>query len=195
MGGAACHEESGVTVKSLHFKGNSAFDSARLTAVLATRSSGWFPWSTRHYFDRTEFETDLKRVQSFYADRGYPSARVSGINVDLNQARDAVDLTITIDEGAPLLIQTIRFEGFEDLPSGVRPVLDDLPLKAGQPRDRELVRESRDLGARLLSNLTHSAGNARAEMLFRRGCYHRSRDGGSEHRSAGADVLDRRSVS
>jgi outer membrane protein assembly complex protein YaeT len=150
MGGAACHEESGVTVKSLHFKGNSAFDSTRLTAVLATKSSGWFPWSTRHYFDRSEFETDLKRLQSFYADRGYPSTRVSGVNVDLNKARDAVDLTITIDEGAPLLIQAIRFEGFEDLPSGARPVLDDLPLKAGQPRDRELVRESRDLGARLL---------------------------------------------
>jgi outer membrane protein assembly complex protein YaeT len=150
IGGAACHEESGVTVKSLTFKGNSAFDSARLKAVLATRQSGWLPWSAKNYFDRAEFDTDLRRLQAFYVDRGYPNARVAGVDVDLNKTRDAVDLTINIDEGKPVLVDAVHFEGFNDLPSEVRQALNDMPLKAGQPHDRELVRASRDLGARLL---------------------------------------------
>ncbi len=149
-GGAACHENSGVTVKSLTFKGNSAFDDARLKAVLATKQSGWLPWSATHYFDRAEFEADARRLQTFYADRGYPRMRILGVDVSLNQAKDAVDLAIRIDEGAPVLVDGVKFEGFDDLPGPIRRALNDVPLKAGQPRDRENVRATRDFGARLL---------------------------------------------
>jgi outer membrane protein insertion porin family/translocation and assembly module TamA len=150
ISGAACHEDSGVAVKSLSFKGNSAFDDGRLGSVLATRASGRLPWSPKETFDRAEFEQDLKRLQAFYVDRGYPNARISNVAVNLNQSRDAVDLVITIDEGPPRVIDAIHLEGFDDLSSDVRPALKDLPIHAGQPDDRELVRESRDLGARLL---------------------------------------------
>lgn len=162
MAGTACHDESGVSVKSLSFHGNRAFTDARLTAVLATRQSGWLPWSARHYFDRAEFETDLRRLQAFYADRGYPNARIAGVDVNLNQAKDAVDLVIRINEGDPVVVEAIRSEGFEDLPDFLRHALDDLPLKAGQPRDREVVRASRDIGARLLrdNGYAHAAVDA-----------------------------------
>jgi outer membrane protein insertion porin family/translocation and assembly module TamA len=117
---------------------------------LATRQSGWLPWAPKHYFDRSEFETDLRRLQAFYADRGYPSARVSGVDVKLNDARDAVDLIVKVNEGAPVVVDAVRTEGFDDLPADLRRALDDLPLKAGAPRDREVLRASRDFGARLL---------------------------------------------
>ena len=159
LGGAACHEDSGVAVKSLTFKGNSAFDDSRLKAVLATRQSGWFPCSAKHDFDRAEFENDAKRLQAFYADRGYPNMRIVGVDVKLNNAKSAVALTITLDEGQPIVVDSVAFQGFDDLPVSIKSALKDAPLKAGQPDDRENVRSTRDLGARLFrdSGYPHAA--------------------------------------
>jgi outer membrane protein assembly complex protein YaeT len=149
IGGAACHEEGGVTVKSLQFEGNSTFDDARLKAVLATRESGWLPWSPKRYFDRAEFDTDARRLVAFYADRGYPHARIAGLDVQLNDTKDAVDLTIRIEEGAPLVIEEVRFFGFDDLPENVRALLNDVPVKAGQRRDADSINSLRSLSARI----------------------------------------------
>src|SRR5438876_2678053 len=87
---------------------------------------------------------------AFYSDRGYPKARITGVDVNLRKTKDAVDLAIRIDEGLPVVVDAVDLKGFDDLPAPIRRELDNLPLKAGQPRDRENVRASRDLGARLL---------------------------------------------
>ena len=79
-------------------------------------------------------------MQAFYADRGYPDARVTGFDVKLNDKQDAVDLTVTIAEGEPVKVAALKFSGFDVIPPAH---LDDLkkrvPLKVGQPRDRQLV--------------------------------------------------------
>ena len=150
IGVAGCHDTSGIVVRSLTFAGNSAFDAARLRAVLATRQSGWLPWAAKHYFDRAEFEADTNRLRAFYADRGYLDARITGVDVKLNDAKDAVDLTVRISEGAPVVIDAVAFEGFEELSGPAKQSLNGVALKAGQPRDQDAIRATRDLGARLL---------------------------------------------
>src|SRR5947209_10840980 len=85
---AACNEEGTINVHSLTFKGVSAVDESRLRTALATRENtkvpivGWqLPWGKKNYFDRSRFDADLKRIEAFYADRGYPDARVTGFDV------------------------------------------------------------------------------------------------------------------
>jgi len=146
---SACHDVGDVKVISLSFDGTKAFDSAALRRVLATRQSGWLPWSPKHYFDRAEFESDLKRVVAFYSDRGFPDARITGVKVDFNKAKDAVHIHIAVDEGLPVIVEDVRFEGFEALPPDGRTALGSMPLKAGARRDRDVVRATRDLASRL----------------------------------------------
>src|SRR6185503_4120472 len=98
----ACKEEGAIKVHSLSFKGVKAVDADRLKEALATRQSPWMPWGKKYYFDRSRFDADLKRIQAFYADRGYPDARVAGFDVKLNDKQDEVDLTVTIAEGEPI---------------------------------------------------------------------------------------------
>ena len=74
------------------------------------------PWGKKDYFDRSRFDADLKRIQAFYADRGYPDARVTGFDVKLNDKQDAVDLTVTIAEGEPVRSPPIDFVGFDVIP-------------------------------------------------------------------------------
>src|SRR5213592_4020972 len=107
--GAGCREEGTVTVHSLKFAGVKAVDVSRLTSALATRESSKLPWGRKQFFDRSRFDADLKRIQAFYADRGYPDARVTGFDVKLNDKQDAVDITASIAEGEPVKVASIDF--------------------------------------------------------------------------------------
>lgn len=145
---AACEEEGTVKVTGITFEGVEAVDEGRLRNAMATQSTGWLPWAESRYFDRERFEADLRRLEAFYADRGYPDARVSSIDVAFNDARDEVELTVTIEEGEPLVVEDVRFEGFLVLPEGRFEALrEQVPIRAGQPRDVAQVQAGRDLAA------------------------------------------------
>src|SRR5258708_20461906 len=93
---AACKEEGTIKVHRLWCKGVKAVDEGRLKSALATKQSSIIPWGRKYYFDRSRFDADLKRIQAFYADRGYPDARVAGFDVKLNDKQDQVDITVTV---------------------------------------------------------------------------------------------------
>src|SRR5258705_12766379 len=116
LSSAACKEEGTIKVNSLKFNGVKAVDSGRLRDALATKQSSKIPWGKKAYFDRSRFDEDLKRIQAFYADRGYPDARVTGFDVKLNDKQDQVDVTLTISEGEPVTVAAIDFEGFDVIP-------------------------------------------------------------------------------
>lgn len=146
---AGCHEGD-VRVTALDFHGNRAVTAKQLKQVLATKSSGWLPWAPKQYFNRQEFENDLARLRRFYEDRGYPNAKITGVDIALNDARDAVRLGIIIDDGQPIVVDASKYEGFEVLDATVRDTLPRPPLAAGAPRDREKVIEARQRGIDLL---------------------------------------------
>src|SRR5690349_17857831 len=113
VSGTGCKEEGTIKVHKLEFKGVKAIDESRLKAALATKQSSRIPWGKKAFFDRSRFDADLKRIQAFYADRGYPDARVTDFDVKLNQKQDAVDIVVTVQEGAPTTIAAIDFVGFD----------------------------------------------------------------------------------
>ena len=135
-----CREDGTIEVHSLSFNGVKAVDEGRLKNALATHQSSKIPWGRKRYFDRTRFDADLKRIQAFYADRGYPDARVTGFDVKLNSKQDSVDVTITIAEGEPVTVAAMQFVGFDVIPPEHMDALKArMPIKAGEPRDRQLV--------------------------------------------------------
>src|SRR5438067_2410094 len=101
---AGCKEEGTIRVHSLSFKGVKAVDASRLRDALATRRSSKLPWGKKAYFDRSRFDAALMRIQAFYADRGYPDARVTGFDVKLNDKQDSVDVTVSIAVGEPVKV-------------------------------------------------------------------------------------------
>jgi outer membrane protein assembly factor BamA len=152
----ACREDGAVQVKKVEFTGVQAVDESRVRGALATRQSSRLPWGRKYYFDRGRFDADLKRIEAFYADRGYPDARVTGFDVQLNDAQDEVEITVSVAEGDPVLVTAVDFTGFEDVP-GAR--LDELrnriPIKAGEPRDRALIVTSHEMAVNALRDNGH----------------------------------------
>src|SRR5712692_1868273 len=142
-----CKEEGNtVIVRSVTFKGVTAVDESQLRSALATRQSSRLPWGRKFLFDRSRLDADLQRIVAFYADRGYPDARVAGVDVKLNDEKDEVQVTVTVAEGEPVLVTSIEFVSFEVIPPGhLDELRKRLPLKVGRPRDRREVVASREL--------------------------------------------------
>lgn len=149
---AACHPTGDVKVAGVAFEGNTAFGDGELAKVITTRKSGWLPWSRKFYFDREQFEADLGRLRRFYADRGYPNARVSVADISFNEAKDAVSVRIAVDEGTPVIVERIEITGVDHLDAAVRDQLASLPLREGAPRDKTRLAESVERAAYVLKD-------------------------------------------
>ncbi|MGE0450409.1 MAG: outer membrane protein assembly factor BamA [Vicinamibacterales bacterium] len=160
---AGCKDGGTITVRSLRFEGVKSVDVERLKSALATRENtkipvlGWsLPWGRKHYFDRSRFDADLKRIEAFYGDRGFPDARVTAFDVDLNDEQDAVDVTLTIDEGDPLRLVAVEYRGFEAVPElQIDEVRRESPLEIGEPRDRQEVIAAHELAVNALRDHGH----------------------------------------
>ncbi len=143
-----CKEEGTITVRSIDFVGVQAVDVSRLKTALATRESARLPWGRKYAFDRSRLDEDIKRLEAFYADRGFPSAHVTDVQVTPNEAQDAVSVTITVVEGAPIPVSALELAGFDMLDADrIASIRERLPIHQGEPWDRQKVVAARDLAA------------------------------------------------
>jgi outer membrane protein assembly complex protein YaeT len=153
----ACKEEGGVKVSSFKFNGNQAVTEGQLKSVIATQASSKIPWGTKRYFSREQFEADLKRITAFYTDRGFPDARITSFDVNLSEDQTSVDISLNIDEGEPIRVERIEFEGFDSLWPTRRATLEErMPLKEGAPLDRALLQASREFAIDELRERGHA---------------------------------------
>jgi outer membrane protein assembly complex protein YaeT len=162
MAAAGCRETGDVQVTSIKFKGANAVQADELKGILSTQESGFLPWSRKRFFDRTEFDRDVKRIEAFYADRGYPRAKVVGVDAALNDAKDKVSITVDINEGEPTIVENVIFDGFGEVPADhLERLQGRLPIAAGKPRDQRLILASHDMAVAELRDHGFPYGNVR----------------------------------
>ena len=113
---AGCREQGDITIHKLDFQGVKQVDKKALAAALQTKTGSRLPWGQKTYFDRRAFDADLERIVAFYRDRGFPDARVSSFDIQLNDMQDQVDVILNISEGQPTLVAGIELTGFDVVP-------------------------------------------------------------------------------
>ena len=142
---AGCREDGEIQISSLDFVGVEQVDEKALASALQTRKGSRLPWGRKRYFDRRAFDADLKRIQAFYADRGFPDARVTSFDVTLNDAQDKVDIAVNIAEGDPIRVAAVDLVGFDVLTEGERDDLREaMLLQVDAPLDRTVARAARE---------------------------------------------------
>jgi outer membrane protein assembly complex protein YaeT len=161
---AGCREEGDIQISGLTFNGVKQVDRDALANALQTKKGSWIPWQRKRYFDRRAFEADLKRIEAFYRDRGFPDARVRSFDIKLNDAQDKVDVTLDIVEGEPIRVAAIEIRGFDVLPQNRQEDLrNTLPLQPGRPLDRQLAVATRERAL----NALRDEGYPYAEVALR----------------------------
>ncbi len=149
-------------VADLRIDGVRSVDEAQLRAALQTRARSWWPWGEKRYFSRETFEADLKRIEEFYREYGYPSARV--VKSDAQTRDSEVSVRIAVEEGNPLRVAVLEFTGFDAIPpSRLRAIRELAPLKPGDPLATEMLRRTAEMAADALGE----AGYAYARIQIR----------------------------
>jgi outer membrane protein assembly factor BamA len=97
--GVAQSSAEGIEVTDFDIRGIHAVDESELHKALETQASSRLPWGKRHYFDDETFKQDLKRIETFYTEHGYPHARV--IESAVEKRDKSVALRVVVDEGRP----------------------------------------------------------------------------------------------
>ena len=138
---AGCREEGDIQISSLEFDGVEQVDKGALANALQTKRAPGCRGAASGYFDRRAFEADLKRIEAFYRDRGFPDARVRSFDVKLNDAQDKVDITSTSPRASRYASSAIELTGFDVLPEDEQRsrCSETLPLQPGRPLDRQLA--------------------------------------------------------
>jgi outer membrane protein insertion porin family/translocation and assembly module TamA len=143
-------------VRSLDFRGNNAFSSRDLELRVSTTASDFFQrrlhaFGARRCLDSDALRLDVGRLRVFYQRHGYYAATVDTVVTSANDG-DAVNVAFLIDEGQPVLIDSLRISGLD---SAVHTIVDtsELALRKGVPFDRTMLQATIDsIKTRLRNN-------------------------------------------
>lgn len=142
-------------VWGLHFDGNRTFDDATLSSGINTEPSGvlrrWFRvFGDRRCFDELGLSRDSLRLIVLYHRRGFPRVKVG---TRLKETPTKIDITFTIDEGEPIVVDSLTVSGLDSVPPPIAArVVRNLPLRKGGRFDVPVIEATRDTLEQRLRN-------------------------------------------
>jgi outer membrane protein assembly complex protein YaeT len=146
-------------VRQLKFEGNHALDAQTLAASISTTNSSffatnpvfkWIGLGEKRYFDETDFQRDVLRLEVLYKRSGFPD-----VQVDTTVRRDPENVYVTfrIQEGKPIRVQSLTWSGLDSLRADARKnLLVDLPIAVGDPFNRFALQTAIDTVTQRLRN-------------------------------------------
>ena len=153
--------------------GKPPFKGKRLQLKLFT-----WAWSSWPIYDESVFQRDVDRIKRWFRARGYYDAEVHAVAISPERAETGdrfpaaeppcktkqgrgcpADLSVTVSEGAPILVERIQVQGTTELSEELKDKLDDaLRLRVGEPFDEELYDTTRRLFTRALAEASFAKG-------------------------------------
>jgi outer membrane protein insertion porin family len=129
-----CGEAGDREVRQLNFVGNHSFSASVLSAIVVTTPSSFakrhFPLiGTARCYPPDGVGPDTMRLKTFYKNNGFYDTRVDTVVKVVG--KDVVDVTFRIDEGKPLLLDSLELAGLEHVTDSAK-ITKDLELEVGQ---------------------------------------------------------------
>ena len=102
-----------ISMNSIDFEGNNAFDDEQLRQLMKTKERGLFTWFTKSgRVDREQVEDDLEAVVKHYRNYGYLRAKLANVEYTASTnetGRKKLYLKVTIDEGPRYQVRKVSF--------------------------------------------------------------------------------------
>jgi outer membrane protein assembly complex protein YaeT len=161
-------------VARLEWIGVESLEVSDLEAHIFTRQRDWHFWQERPEFIRATLDQDVESIRSYYRNSGFYEVRV---RYELTRRADGslVEITIQVEEGEPVRIETIEIELAPgvDMPDAEVDVLAaSLPIEAGEIFSVAGYRAARDLLLRHFADRAHPRarieGGADVDVASRR---------------------------
>jgi len=126
-----------VEIKSVQFKGNSAFSGDQLRGIMISKPSSLFK---KRYYHAEVLHNDLDNIALSYKQQGYLESKIADYQVEKDTAKKAVYITIDIDEGIRTFVESVSLSGNEFF-SG-KALGKVITLREGEPLLQKKIDES-----------------------------------------------------
>ncbi|MEM8500768.1 MAG: outer membrane protein assembly factor BamA [Pseudomonadota bacterium] len=106
------NEGSVAKIKHINIVGNSAHNDEDLIDLFELNSTGWLSFiSGNDKYSKEKLSGDLETLESFYKDRGYIRFAIDSTQVAITPDRDAVYITVNVDEGVEYKVNEVTLGG------------------------------------------------------------------------------------
>ncbi len=92
-------------VQFIKFRGNNSLESSKLKALMDTKDKSLLHPLRKTYLDEDVLKDDIKRLERFYHSEGFYDVKIKYTEEELGHQK--VNILISIDEGAPVIITKI----------------------------------------------------------------------------------------
>ncbi|WP_434321677.1 outer membrane protein assembly factor BamA [Haemophilus influenzae] len=104
------NEDDKAKLASLTFKGNESVSSSTLQEQMELQPDSWWKlWGNK--FEGAQFEKDLQAIRDYYLNNGYAKAQITKTDVQLNDDKTKVNVTIDVNEGLQYDLRSARIVG------------------------------------------------------------------------------------
>ncbi len=99
-------------IRQINFIGNKAFSTSTLRDEMQLSTPNWFSWYTKNdLYAKDKLTGDLENVRSYYLNRGYLEFNIDSTQVSISPDKKDMYLTITLHEGEPYTVISIKLAG------------------------------------------------------------------------------------
>lgn len=98
-------------IKQINLIGNKAFPKDVLLSQLKLEQTNWVPFQTSDRYSKQQLLGDLEGLSSYYQDRGYLKFNISSVQVALSPDKEAIYITLNLEEGDVYTVKDRRFSG------------------------------------------------------------------------------------
>jgi len=125
-----------ISIESIRFVGNQAFDEDDLKDIMRTKEKNWLSWITGSgELDLEKLNQDIISISSFYQNNGFINIKVSDPGVVFKE--DEIEITIKISEGDRYKVGQVDIDG--DLIKPKEALLDELKIPSEDYFNRGLL--------------------------------------------------------
>ena len=146
-------------IKSVNIVGNHTFSQRQLLSDFVSGTSNWLSWYTNNdKYSRNKLSADLKRLQSYYTNRGYAGFRLNAVQVTTSPDKRSVYISADVKEGTVYTITSLHLLGTMVVPE--KKLRKLLVIKTGQIFDQAKIEAS----AAAIKNMLANMGYAYADV-------------------------------
>ena len=132
-----------VSISEVRFRGNRAFSSSELAALMATkeRDTFFFGLWDSGYYNHADLQADVITLKRFYQSSGFLDVEIEPLDLELDKSKETLVLQVLIDEGEQYTFRGYRFEGNKVFAS--RTLRDLTTAPVGKPFSAERLEQDR----------------------------------------------------
>jgi outer membrane protein insertion porin family len=98
-------------ITDINILGNKVFDADELRKQFELKPTNWVPFQRSDRYSKQTLVGDLEKLQSYYQDRGYLKFNVASVQVALTPDKEAIYITVNVEEGEIYKVKDRRFSG------------------------------------------------------------------------------------